>query len=702
MTTNRPPQEGKNQQLTLEQAIAIALENHNAGNFQQAEIIYKQILTVLPEHIDAAHNLGILYLQLGRNDLALPLLEKTLELRPDFAEAHFNISLALSNMNRGQEALIHAQQAIRFKPNYPEGEDNLGNVHQVLGDWETAKKHYQQALALNPRFFQAYNNLGNVFKVQQDFDQAVEHYQQALVINPDYVDALNNLGLTLIESGRPEDAIKQFDIALALSPDNAHIYNNLGVAFAAVPDFKRAAAQYARALELHSDYAQAHLNLGLALAELEHPAEALQHFQQCVNLAPDSAEGHLSLGQAQLALGLTVDAENSYRTALTLQPENPQAQNSLGNLLKACGHLEAAATHYRQAIALKPDYAEAHRHLADTSRHPGYSDDIRAMETLFADQGIDDRQRMHVAFGLGKAFEDLEQFDKAFEYLRVANRLRRESFEFSIAAEITFLEQLENAFDARWASVEPEDYNPGCTPDCTPVFILGMPRSGTSLIEQILASHSQVYGAGELSHLWTLCRNAVAVDAFPEGLAQLENSELRNLGAEYVSRICQHNSKSNIITDKAPINFLFIGMIQRILPQAKIIHCQRDPMDTCFSIYKKFFSGDHPYAYDLGEIGAFYRAYQKLMNHWESIYADRFLSINYEELVADPEPAIRGLLSYCQLSVEPACLRPHQNTRAVHTASATQVRRPIYKSSVRLWQRYENHLDELKSALGIL
>jgi tetratricopeptide (TPR) repeat protein len=683
--------------VSVEQAFAMAMQNHQAGNLQQAELLYKQVLVALPEHLDANHNLGVLYQQVARYDLALPLLQKTLALHPKFAEAHYNLSLALANLNRTEEALVHAQRALKLKPEYPEGESNLGNIHRVLGNWGAATKHYKKALALNPRFFQAYEHLGSALRAQEKFEQAIEQYQKALRINPNYVDALNNLGLTLTDSGRPGEAIEQYKKALALSPDNAHIHNNLGVAFAALADFAVATTHYAKALELHPDYAQAHANLGLALRELGQPLEALRHFLECVRLAPDFAGGHNSLGVVQQSLGSTREAEISYRKALALHSDYPQAHNNLGNLLKGLGQLEEAATHYRRAIALKPDYAEAHRHLADTKRHCDYDDDIKAMEKLYDDPGASDAQRTHAGFGLGKAYEDLGQFDRAFQFFQTANRLHRGSFEFSIAREEEFFQQLVATFDQHWANIAPLDYDPGTTP----VFIIGMPRSGTSLTEQILASHSRVYGAGELTHLWTLAHNAVSGKAFPEGIEQLSNADFNKMGEAYINLLRQNTTDCTDITDKAPINFLYVGLIKRILPQAMIIHCQRNALDTCFSIYKTCFSSAQLFAYDLGELGAYYRLYQKLMSHWESIYPGGIFPVNYEELVAEPEPSIRRLLDYCQLPFEPACLTPHRTQREVRTASATQVRQPIYRGSVQHWAHYEKHLAPLKLALGI-
>jgi hypothetical protein len=321
------------------------------------------------------------------------------------------------------------------------------------------------------------------------------------------------------------------------------------------------------------------------------------------------------------------------------------------------------------------------------------------MENLYNNKDdISEADRKDIGFALGKAFEDLRDYDKSFGFILEANRLKRKSYTYSIQDDHDLFARIKKIFSPDFfAAHEGSGYQ-----DKTPIFILGMPRSGTTLVEQILASHPLVFGAGELTILENLT-NAVclgkATPEFPQCMLDLDRDALKKMGSGYIEKIRQYSSDALYITDKMPHNFLRLGLIRAILPLAKVVHCVRDPMDTCFSIFKKDFEGRHDYAYDMVELGRYYNLYRDLMAHWEKVLPGFIHTIRYEEIISNQQNRTKSLLDFCGLPWDEACLAFHKTERRVSTASLAQVRQPIYKDSVALWKRYEKHLEPLKKAI---
>ena len=336
-----------------------------------------------------------------------------------------------------------------------------------------------------------------------------------------------------------------------------------------------------------------------------------------------------------------------------------------------------------------------------SKKFDNYDDDMKAMESLFSKKDLPVTEGTYLAFALSKAYGDLGDFDKSMTFLLKATDLKRSSFDYSISESREEFDKIKEVFSVDFFS---NHRNTG-SPDQTPVFVLGMPRSGTSLTEQILASHAEVYAAGEIDDLaivYELLSKPVdqePVITFPDGLNRLDDQAFTDSGNRYVQRIRRYSGDARFIIDKMPHNFMRIGFIKAILPNARIIHCTRNPMDNCLSIFKTYFGERHRYSYDLSELGQYYRMYLELMDHWKATLPDFVYDLNYEELVKSPEEQVRKLLQHCGLPWDNACLDFHQTRRRIGTASNTQVIRPIYDSSVNLWERYAKHLDPLKNAI---
>jgi tetratricopeptide (TPR) repeat protein len=455
-----------------------------------------------------------------------------------------------------------------------------------------------------------------------------------------------------------------FNKAIAQDPNYADAHSNLGNALRAIGSFDEAVAAYKRAIQINSGFAEAYYNLGSILIELNELDDAITNFNKTIEI----------------------------------DPRHKVAYIGLGNVLSDMGEIDKALASYRKVIEINPEHAEAYRFLSKNKKFSEYDDDIQAMESLYASEGISDEQKMHLAFGLGKAYEDLGEYEKSMEFILQATRLKRTSFDYSISEAEDLFSNIKETFSLEFFA----DRKGMGNPDRTPIFILGMPRSGTSLVEQILASHPDVFGAGELNDLKNLTKEIPTADAsrkFPESIINLDAEALENLGMEYIKRVRNHSEDSKYITDKMPHNFLRIGLIKAILPNARIIHCIRDPVDTCLSFFKNYFPSGHHYSYDMAELGQYYNLYLDLMAYWRRTLPGFIYDLSYESLVAEQEKQIMMLLDYCNLPWDNACLNFHKTRRKVKTASNAQVRRPIYKDSVKLWKRYEKQLEPLRAAI---
>ena len=479
---------------------------------------------------------------------------------------------------------------------------------------------------------------------------------------------------------------------LAVDPKNSVAFHLLGIVAYQVTKFDVAEQFILKALAIDPHFTNAHASLGDTLKAQGRMEDAIFSYRKALDIEPRLLAVHFKLGITLLASGKDEDAASHIQQVIDIAPHNAQIYRDLGEELGNLGKMKDAEIYLRQAIAIKPDYAEAHARLAQTIKHTEYNDDIKKIENLYAKPETPTGSKILLAFSLGKSFEDFHQYDKAFYYYSLGNKLKRASFTYSIENDITFMNKIKETFTE---SLFKKPEMPIFT-DITPIFILGMPRSGSTLAEQILSRHPNVHGAGELNYLvHTMNKYFKGY----EDIIRADDKRLSEAGNEYLKMLKQYTSESQFITDKMPQNFLFIGMIKLILPQAKIIHCYRDPMDTCFSIYKNNFLGSHQYSNDLKELGQYYNVYHDLMEHWHRVLPGFILDLRYEDMVNEQEVKTRDLLEYCGLEWNDACLDFSKSDRKVTTSSFDQVRKPIYRSSIQSWKNYESQLGSLQEAL---
>lgn len=428
--------------------------------------------------------------------------------------------------------------------------------------------------------------------------------------------------------------------------------------------------------------------------------QAHRLWKQALAADPGSLDAAMGVARSYERMGRADQATDTYRRIVRRWPGHIPARYLLGNLLKAQGKFDEAAGIYLQVIADQPDYTQAHFTYSGIHRYRERTDPhIVQMRSLLHSGALPVEKRVHLAFALGKAFEDLQDYREAFGHYELGNRLRRGTFHYAIESDAELIHNIMRTFNRdAVARLRLE-----AQPSRRPIFIVGMVRSGTSLVEKILASHAAVHGAGELEHAFALGVQLFLDPALHYQFRPLDTypaSAFETFGRNYLARLDALGTEAPRITDKLPFNMMMVGLIRAALPNAKIIHCVRDARDTCVSIYRQNFATDnYRFAYDLTTIGQFHNLYRQLMRHWHETYPGAIHDVQYEALVRDPEPEIRKLLAACDLEWDDACLRFHSTPGLVTTASFYQVRQPMYTDSVGAWQHYRDFLQPLLRVL---
>lgn len=584
-------------------------------------------------------------------------------------------ALAVRHAQQGRldEAVHLLQLAVDRDPSIPDLHNNFGMTLYSLQRIDEAIAAYRKALRLRPGYALAHNNLGVALAARGDHSQAIAVYHEALAIRPDYAEALSNLGASLHADARSADAIERFRAALALQPEFLEARVNLGHALSALGRSAEAIPCYEAAIKERPDDATAHLNLATALRDVDRYAQAAEHYERAIALAPDLTAAHSGLGTVHLESGRVDDARQCFERAIRLEPRRP-------NL-----------------------FLDLSRSMTFTTEHPCLS----LLLDLAHDMGtMSDTDKINVHFSLAKAMADIGDQPSSFSHQLAGNALKRSAITYEETRTLEALQRIRNVFTEEFL----ERQNLGVTsPD--PIFIIGMPRSGSTLVEQILASHPQVFGAGETDAFDVALRTAglrTVKRPFPESVPEWTTEDFHGVADRYLKLLRTNlplsgkQGKARRITDKMLTNFRYAGLIHLMLPRARIIHTQRDPIDTCLSCFSIQFAGLH-YTYDLGELGRYYSTYAHLMEHWRAVLpAGRMLEVQYEETVTDFEATARRIIAHCGLQWDDACLRFYETQRPVRTSSVTQVRRPIYQSSVGRWRPPdENALRPLLDALGM-
>ena len=631
-----------------------------AGRHVELEHRARELTRLDPASGGAWKALGVA-LELQQKD-SLPALARAATLLADDAEAQANLGSALLRVGRSAEAIPSLQRALQINPEDADTHSNLGNALRAEGRKDEALASYQAAARLVPGRAELHKNLGNMLLSLGRPLEAAESYQAALVLQPDLAELHNGLAIALLSGARPAEAMVSARRAIELAAGSPEAHSTLGNALLDLGLSAQAADAYRAALALKPDFADAESNLAIALRLQGRTEEAMSHARRAIQLNPRSAATMVLLADAHADRG-----------------EFPQAEQCL-----------------REAIAIEPDSAEAWAGLAHlrtmTSRDAPW---LARAAHIAGEKHLAPRMEALLRYALGKYYDDLHQYPQAFPHYRRANELSRQyRVPYDAERSEREIERLIRCCSSGWL----KRVRPHGIADGRPVFVVGMPRSGTSLVEQILASHPSVYGAGELP-FWNA---AAAASTLPEPGEAFDPASLRPLAGDYLTLLRGISASASRVIDKMPENFLHLGVIHAALPGARIIHVARHPIDTCVSIYFQDFRPSLTYATALGDLAHYYRQYWRLMQHWRSLLPQQaMLELSYEQLVAKPEVISRKLLEFLGLPWDARCLEFQAARRSVVTASKWQVRQKISTASVARWRHYESFVTELLPLLDL-
>ncbi len=646
----------------------------------------------------AAYGQALAALRTGRAATAERQLRAIQARAPGDVNSLRLLGVALLDQDKVSAAVETLEGAVSVAPQFWQARTDLARAYRSAGRLEAAREELQRVVAAAPALQAAWLAYGDVLVDLQKYPDARVAYERARLADP-YVRRIEEATAALVAEDRKTAELIFRDI---LKADASHVAAVCGLAAISLTVGRGADAER---LLRHALKQSVHLPLawrGLcqAMVDLGRLPEAEAAVRRLLKIEPENPKNWVMLGNVCTRMMRQPDALIAFEEAARLNPDEVRLRLSIGHLHKTLGHRRECEEAYKACLRFDPNFSEVYWSLADLKTYEFNDAEIAAMQALVKGDGGDDTDQAHLHFALGRAFEQRKSYAAAFEHYAAGNRRRRKTVVFDIRVFENKTRRVRECFDAAFFAAHANSGHG----DPAPIFVVGLPRSGSTLVEQILASHSSVEGTFELPNVLTIVRELDHAnpehDAYPESVGSVPLAQFALLGRRYIDETSHLRSGRRHFIDKMPNNFSHVGLIHSMLPKATIIDVRRHPMDSCFSTYKQHFAEGQSFSYDLDDLGRYYRCYLSLMDHWDAVLPGRVLHLRYEELVRDPEANIRRLLGHCGLPFESACLAFHETKRPVRTASAEQVRQPLYTSGVGYWRNFQSELEPLRRALG--
>ena len=653
----------ENIQVSIQEAYQNAVSLMEDGNFSLAEQQLAEILKEEPNDPNFLRLSGVSSIEQGNPQAALIPLSRVIKIAPDFAKAY----------------------------------EDIATAYFLMGDLEQSEKYLKKSLELDPKVFTAWKSLGDILFDQGKKEEANKAYKEALKTDSRYEEMTK--AMALISKGQSVEAESIYRGILAKDPKNVDALRLLALLASRNGAIDQAIGMLLKCTELAPDYAMAWDNLGKMYRQKEDYIKSIKCLQKATELRPEWPQGWAGLGTVYTRASLHEEGIQAYLKSISLKDNQPRVHLSLGHVYKTIGLQEESIKSYKKTIELDPQNGEAYWSLANLKTYRFTNEEVSEMLEQLKNKDLPDREKVHFQFSLGKSYEDEKKFKRSFDFYLRGNNLNRgrntydpKAIEAMVEREIRFFNNEFFKKRETWGARNND-----------PIFIVGLPRSGSTLIEQILASHSDVEGTMELPNMLNIARKLGNTSRegsnYPEILDSISKSESVELGEQYIKETQRLRSKSPYFIDKMPNNFSHVGLINLILPNSKIIDARRNPMDTCFSCFKQLFARGQAFTYDLQEIGRYYLSYIRLMDHWQKVLPDKVYLVEYEKMISNQEEETKKLLKFCDLSFQENCLKFYENKRAVKTASSEQVRQPIYKRGINYWKNFEESLVDLKVSL---
>ncbi len=607
---------------------------------------------------------------------------------------------ALMKQGRAAEAEEQLRLALTIDPEFPQLHEDLGSALAMQSKFDDAIPAFERALELQPALPLVERKLGQALIAAGRGGEASEAFRDYIDKDPERADVFR--GIELFRDDKPDDAIAVFRDVLKRNPRNVNALRQLAIVnWRAKQRYDDAEALLRQATTLADDFFGGWLTLGALLMEMGKYVEAIAAYDKATKLDPKNAEAWAGLGSANGRAMYPEKAVAAYEKAVAINDSDPQVLGGYAWELKTIGDQEGALKAYRKAISVRPNFGPAYWSMANLKIFKFEDAEIEEMLRQVERDDLEEVEDIHFRFALGKAMEDKGDYDRAWHFYHTGNEHQRMTIDW----EPMEMERRQRAIRDVF-SKELLEARAGAgyeAPD--PIFIVGLPRSGSTLVEQILASHSQVEGTAELPIIGRITESIGRYRAddirFPEAVPELRDKDLRAYGRQYIKEARRYRGTDKpLFTDKLPNNYPMLGFIKLILPNAKFINTRRHPYDSCLGAYKQLFGRGQNFTYDMLDLAHYYQQYIATMQHWHDIMPGQVLDVHYEETVTDLEGQVRRILEHCGLPFEESCVRYYETDRAVKTASSEQVRQPIYTSALGKWRRYEKHLGLWEQQLG--
>ncbi|TCM18605.1 Flp pilus assembly protein TadD [Novosphingobium sp. PhB165] len=687
--------------LSEEGAIELAGEFYSRGRYRQAVNACRQIIDQKPVVADAHNILGVSLAALGQARDGIASLRQAIALRPLVANYHANLGEILRTSGDLTGALPALTEAVRLDPRNAQALNNLGIARYEQKEFEAAIACYRDALLIDPNFAEAYNNLGNALRLTDQCAEARGSYERALALRENYPEVYNNLGTLLREDGKNEQAAHALRKAIQQKPDYLDARQNLATILHTDGDDLEALRELSEILKISPRSAKALLLAARIQTQRGNPAAAEQACRMVLEDDPASSPAHAALASVMHDIDRFDEAVEWAAKAVELDPEDAEARNFHGVALKSVGRLDEARKQLLEAVRLNPALYGAYANLndlVDFSREPELFAALSEQMEKETDSSGAHILPLHYAYA--KALDDTGEPEQALDHYIRGGRIKRSVLNYVETDTAQFFADIKATFSKEFFRETTFAGNPSERP----IFIVGMPRSGSTLVEQILSAHPDVFGAGEVKHLNRVLHGLrdrfPSLSHYPQIMGELSEAHLAGMASRYLEMAGANVENALRISDKLLTNYYFVGLIHVLFPNARFINTRRNPVDTCLSAFTKLFKDDMPHSYDLAELGRYYRMYEDLMDHWQEVLpAGVMMAVQYEDVVAHTEETAREIVSFLGLEWDDACLAFHESRRPVKTASVAQVRKPIYTSALERWRRYGPGLAPLIGAI---
>ena len=626
------------------------------------------------------YNEGITHQKQDNLNLAESAFRRAISINPDFSEAHNNLGNLLTIQNKWKEAEKSYRRGLQKSPNNTMLLSNIGNTLHHQGKAREAIEVLEEAIRLDPQYAYAHNNIGNVYASLGKHDEAIEVYQLALSLHPDAPDIKNNLGAALCKQARYEEGVAILHETIQKYPRFFDAYLNLAEAAINLGEMDDAINILHEAALLNHDNDEVHGKIAKGYFTKNEYLAARSAASVAIKINPKVADYYYWLGKILHEMNLPEDAEGMLRKAVAMQPDNAEFHNSLGETLKKKKAIQSASISFERALELDPENVNAHASLALLLKHDHYDKTMQSMEELLKTKDMQDEERISLYTSLGKSFNDFCDYERAFKYTSKGNDLRKGISSYDINRRKSDIQEILDVF----TNTRLSQYKDSGYPDCKPVFITGMPRSGKTVVENILALHPLITAGGESADFIQACNGVLKKETratYPDGIIDADSELIKGVGIEYERRLKERFRKATIVTNTQPSNSDYIGMIRMCLPDAKVILCRRNARDNCLEMFRKGFTRGHLYSFDPDVLCEYFLLQTDFMNQWLKRLPEFIHVVQFESFIQNPKDEIRALLEFCNLPRNDACLDVDSL--------------PLPEKVIGVWKSYEEYLKPL-------